>query len=129
MLPEAGRIEFSFTELRVADWTRAVRWYVDVLGLRASLEDVAHQFALLEAGGGRLGLKGGGSPADAPGNARLVFRVPDVDAERERLLGLGVSVGPPCDNRREGYRGVSLLDPGGTPITLFSWLEGATEAL
>lgn len=48
---ENSQIELAFPEIRVIDWPRAVRWYVEVMGLRLVLEDVAHQFALLGAGG------------------------------------------------------------------------------
>jgi catechol 2,3-dioxygenase-like lactoylglutathione lyase family enzyme len=120
--PQAG-IELSFTELRTADWAAAVRWYLDVLGLRLVLEDVGHRFALLEAGASRLALRGGGD-VTAPGHRlRLVFRVDDVDATRERLLRWGVDVGPAVDNPREPYRSVVLHDLEGTPITLFSWID------
>lgn len=122
---ESGGIELTFTELSVADWPAAVRWYVEVLGLRMAVEDAAHQFALLDAGACRLSLKGGAS-SPAPGTprgVRLTFRVQDVDAERDRLRRLGLEVGAPRDNLAEGYRKVSLHDSEGTPITLFSWLE------
>lgn len=116
-------IELSFTELRTAGWAAAVRWYVEVLGLRLVLEDIEHRFALLEAGASRLALRGGGDVV-APGHRlRLVFRVDDVDAARERLLRRGVDVGPAVDNPREPYRSVTLHDLEGTPITLFSWID------
>jgi hypothetical protein len=60
---------------------------------------------------------------------RLVFRVGDVDSERERLVGLGIDVGPTADVPREGYRSLELHDPEGTPITLFSWLDGSNAVL
>jgi predicted enzyme related to lactoylglutathione lyase len=121
----SGRIELSFTEIRVADWPGAVRWYAEVLGLRPVVEDVESQFALLEAGASRLALKGGAEARQdgSTPNVRLVFQVGNVDIERDRLIGLGVDVGPAIDNRAEAYRGVALVDPEGTPITLYSWLE------
>lgn len=123
MDPLGSRIELAFTELLVVDWPRAVRWYVEILGLRLILEDVEPQFALLEAGLSRLALKGsaGGRQDGSPPSVRLIFRVDDVDAERDRLIGLGVAVGPASDNSAEGYRGATLVDSEGTPITLFSW--------
>ena len=42
-----------------------------------------------------------------------------IAAERERLAGLGVAVGPITESA-EGYREVRLADPDGTPIHLFS---------
>src|SRR5438477_559228 len=119
MAREAPGIEHSFSEVLVADWPRAVRWYVEVLELRLVVEDVAREFALLGAGSGRIALKGGDRPSGAPTFVRLVFRVADVDAQRDRLVALGIDVEPPADNLDEGYRGIGLRDPEGTPITLF----------
>ncbi len=123
MASEHAGIELTFTEVSVADWSATVRWYVDILGLRKAVEDPGHEFALLDAGPCQLALKGGGLPAGGTiRGLRLTFRVADVDAERTRLLALGIEVSEPKDNRVEGYRKVSLHDPEGTPITLFSWL-------
>jgi predicted enzyme related to lactoylglutathione lyase len=119
------QFELSFTEIRVADWPRAVRWYVEVLGLHPALNDEAHQFTLLETGAGRLALKAGTPPTGSTPNVRLVFQVSDVDEERARLAALGVEVGPASDHLDEGYRQVRLVDPEGTPITLFSWRSSA----
>jgi catechol 2,3-dioxygenase-like lactoylglutathione lyase family enzyme len=115
--------DLFMTVLRVADWPRALAWYVDTLGLLAVLTDPEHEFALLAAGTGRLALQGGrgANEADAAGAVRLVFQVPDVDIERSRLIGKGLEIDPPTENPREGYREIRLHDPGGTPITLFSW--------
>jgi hypothetical protein len=111
------------TVLKVAAWTGVVAWYVDTLGLLAVLADLEHEFALLEAGTGRLAIQGGREAAAAGETeiVRLVFQVPDVDEERRRLIGKGLEVGPPDENPREGYREIRLRDPNGTPITLFSW--------
>lgn len=122
MSRKSREIALAFTEIKVADWPGAVRWYVEILGLRPVLEDAARQFVLLEAGGGggRLALKAGAASGVAS-NVRLVFQVEDVDLERDRLLALGVDVGPVSDDRVEGYRDARLVDPEGMPITLFSW--------
>jgi catechol 2,3-dioxygenase-like lactoylglutathione lyase family enzyme len=112
--------DLFMTVIRVADWSRALDWYVSKLGLLAVLIDQEHQFALLAAGNGRLALQG--DPREPASNsARLVFLVPDVDAEYGRLIGLGVEVTSPAENAREGYREIRLHDPEGTPLTLFSW--------
>lgn len=118
-----GLLELAFPEIRVIDWPRAVRWYVEILGLRLVLEDVTHQFALLEAGASRLALKRREEGTVPGSNVRLVFRVRDVDVERDRLLACGVQVGPPQENRAESYRSLNLVDCEGTPLTLFAWTE------
>jgi predicted enzyme related to lactoylglutathione lyase len=116
------------TEIKVTQWADLVRWYVDVLGLPLVLEDAPLQYALLEAGPGRLALKGGSATGLARDAVRLVFEVADVDAERDRLVGLGVTVSAPEDSA-EGYRAIRLSDPEGTPLTLFSWKPIAAEGL
>lgn len=121
-------IALAFTEVKVNDWPGLVRWYVETLGLRPVLEDAAHRFALLDAGPGRVAIKGGGPPGLPRDAFRLVFEVPDVDAERDRLCRRGVAVGDPEGNL-EGYRAIRFLDPEGTPITLFSWTNDAQAHL
>jgi glyoxylase I family protein len=116
-------MELFMVEVRVADLTAAARWYVAILGLRAALEDRRGRFVLLEAGPGRVALKEGPPAADR-GAVRLVFRVGDVDAERSRLVGLGVAVSAVTESV-EGYREVRLADPEGTPIHLFSTVAAA----
>ena len=115
--------ELFLTEIKVADWSRSVRWYVEILGLRMVLSDAEHAYALLAAGPSRLALKGDAGQAPGREAARLVFQVDDAEAQRERLIGLGVDVGPTLESDRESYREVRLADPDGTPISLFSWTD------
>ena len=116
--PTDPTIELFMVEVRVADWTASARWYVDVLGLRPILEDLDRLFLLLEAGSGKVALKEGPSLVDR-GAVRLVFRVGDVDAARDRLIGLGIDVGLVTESA-EGYREIRLADPDSTPIHLFA---------
>ncbi len=119
--------ELFLTEIKVTDWPRAVRWYVEILGLRVVLSDPGSRYALLAAGSGRLALKGDDDGAEINREAvRLVFQVEDAEAERARLAELGVAVGPLRLIPRESYREIRLADPEGTPITLFSWFENST---
>ena len=103
------------------------RWYIDTLRLVPILIDPQHEFAFLAAGQGRLGLHGIKSPRASamPSKVRIVFQVRDVDAERQRLLDLGVVVGVPFDNHEEGYREIRLHDPDGNSLTLFAWTDPA----
>ncbi len=110
-------IELFMAEVRVADLDASRLWYVEILGLRPVLDDRDGRFLLLEAGGGRVALKEGPAVAGR-GAVRLVFRVGDVEAERARLIGLGVEVGGVTASP-EGYREARLADPDGTPIHLF----------
>lgn len=112
--------DLFMTVIKVVDWERVVDWYVNTLGLLRVLNDVERQFALLAAGSGRLAIQGDPAPATSD-RTRLVFVVPDVEAERTRLSDLGVELSPVREDAREGYREVRLHDPAGTPLTLFSW--------
>lgn len=116
-------LELFMTEVRVFDWPATVRWYVETLGLRVLLSDEPNGFILLGAGQGRLALRRSTATCEAVNHTRFVFRVPDVDAERARLLASGVPVTEPVENDRESYREVRLTDPEGTAITLFTWMR------
>jgi catechol 2,3-dioxygenase-like lactoylglutathione lyase family enzyme len=120
-------LNLFMTVVRVADWSRIVRWYVDTLRLVPVLMDPQHEFAFLAAGQGRLGLQGvkGAKEPTVPSKVRLVFEVRDVDFERRRLIELGVEVSVPFDNRAEGYREIRLHDPDGNSLTLFAWIDRA----
>lgn len=84
-------LELFMTVVRVADWSNVVRWYTDTLGLVAILLDPQHEFAFLAAGQSRLGLQGVKGTPEPSGKSRvrLVFQVPDVDLQRQRLLCWG----------------------------------------
>ena len=118
-------LDLFMTVVRVADWSRLVRWYIDTLRLVPVLLDPKHEFAFLAAGQGRLGLHGvkGARESTVPSKVRLVFQVRDVDLERQRLIELGVEVSVPFDNRAEGYREIRLHDPDGNSLTLFAWID------
>jgi catechol 2,3-dioxygenase-like lactoylglutathione lyase family enzyme len=120
-------LDLFMTVLRVADWPTSVQWYTETLGLVPVVLDGAHEFALLEAGNGRLGLKGKKAPHGAHERIRirLVFQVQDVDVERRKLVDRGVVVSRLFDNRDEGYREVRLHDPDGNSLTMFAWTDGA----
>lgn len=122
---DAPAIDLFMTVIRVGRWRELLRWYTEVLGLAPLLVDTANEFALLSAGFGRLGLQGVKEAALGPsrGRVRLVFQVPDVDRERQRLIGHGVGIGEPLENRQEGYREIRLQDPEGYSLRIFSWSD------
>ena len=113
------------TVIRVASWQTTVRWYIDTLGLSPVVMDAQHEFALLSAGSGRLGVQGTREArfVAGPGKVRLVFQVHDLDGERQRLIEQGVAVGELVENHDEGYREVRLQDPEGHSLRLFAWLD------
>jgi predicted enzyme related to lactoylglutathione lyase len=122
---EPSRIDLFMTVIRVADWSKIVRWYTKTLGLVPVLLDDQHEFALLSAGRGRLGVQGVKAARLVEGlsKLRLVFQVHDLDLERQRLIDHGVPVGAPIENREEGYREVRLQDPEGNSVRLFAWTD------
>ena len=111
------------TELRVNDWSAAVRWYTETLELPLLLKDEPQGFALLgDAKSGQLALKRANEThLGSPSRVRLVFEVDDLEASYRWLKLKGVDVGDVTINDREHYREVRLLGPEGTPITLFDW--------
>ena len=121
--PEPPRIDLFMTVIRVARWQTTVRWYINVLGLAPLLLDSVHEFALLSAGGGRVGLQGVKETQLAParGRGRLVFQVADLDRERQRLIDHGVAVDEPIENHDEGYREIRFQDPEGYSLRFFAW--------
>jgi predicted enzyme related to lactoylglutathione lyase len=120
-------IELFMTVIRVARWQTTVRWYIDALGLSPLLIDAAHEFALLSAGGGRVGLQGVKEAhlASSRGRVRLVFQVADLDRERRRLIDNGVAVAEPVENPGEGYREIRFQDPEGYSLRFFAWNDPA----
>jgi catechol 2,3-dioxygenase-like lactoylglutathione lyase family enzyme len=124
---ERPRLDLFMTVIRVASWQTTVRWYIDTLGLSPVLMDAQHEFALLSAGSGRLGVQGTKEArfTSGPGKVRLVFQVNDLDGERRRLIEQGVAVGDLVENHEEGYREVRLQDPEGHSLRLFAWVDPA----
>lgn len=125
-----SRLDLFMTVLRVIDWRAQVTWYTETLGLALVLRDEINQFAFLAAGAGRLGLQGGRKNSSVEGRCktRLVFQVPDLDLERERLIGRKVDVSAPIENQAEAYREVRLHDPEGNSLTLFAWSDPKRSA-
>jgi predicted enzyme related to lactoylglutathione lyase len=106
-------------ELTVGDWPGAVAWYRDVLGLPVIMRDEANQFALYQAGAGRIALKAG---QPEPATVLLTFEVDNLDAELERLARHGVVPEAPIKASPEGYRRAIMRDRDGYRLCLFEWL-------
>ncbi len=54
------------------------------------------------------------------GSVVLQFRVDDVDAEHERLVGLGVEIIQPPTTHPWGNRAMQFYDPDGNVITFYA---------
>ena len=96
--PIVDRLDLVF--YWVADMTRAVAFYRDVLGLTLIRQD-GDNWAELEAGGRRLALHGTGEGQPVPaGGATAVFAVADLDRAKAALSKRGVSSTHDGDGRQ-----------------------------
>jgi predicted enzyme related to lactoylglutathione lyase len=57
----------------------------------------------------------------------LDFEVPDVDAEYQRIAGLGVTVVTPPTTQPWGSRSMIFRDPGGNLVNVFSRITHPTD--
>jgi predicted enzyme related to lactoylglutathione lyase len=98
---------------------RSRRFYRDVLGLAVYREfgDPAEPAQVFFLGGGFLEVSGD-AESDTTGNLSLWLQVRDVDAEHERLAGLGADVVRPPRTEPWGLREMWLRDPDGVRIVL-----------
>jgi predicted enzyme related to lactoylglutathione lyase len=108
----------SFLELTVADWPAALAWYTTQFGLEVVLRVDADQFALLQAGQGRIALRAG---RPQPGTVLLAFEVDDLPRELDRLAAAGIRPAAPLKGSAEGYRRAIVQDPDGYRLCLFDW--------
>jgi catechol 2,3-dioxygenase-like lactoylglutathione lyase family enzyme len=113
------------------DVERAAKFYTEVLGFRevARLE-TSHSGTLVFVGlGGTLvELFGGGKPrakgdTDEVGYRHICLGVDDVDAEYERIKGLGVDFYMEPTTVESGLRIAFFRDPDGSPIELMQRLQ------
>jgi predicted enzyme related to lactoylglutathione lyase len=104
------------------DFDATVRFYDDVLGLHRAREfgrDGRVTGVVWFTGGGSLEVSGtGGGGGLADGSARLWLQVRDVDAEHERLVGLGAEVLEAPATMPWGLRECWVADPDGLRIAL-----------
>ena len=123
--PIVDRLDLVF--YWVADMTRAVAFYRDVLGLTLIRQD-GDNWAELEAGGRRLALHGTGEGQSVPaGGATAVFAVADLDRAKAALSKRGVS--STHDGDVEGYaRFSSFSDPDGNPFQLIEYARPQAES-
>lgn len=117
---EAAAAELYAIELRTTRWETMVAWYKQAMGLRSLLRVEEDRYALLAAGNARLAIAERQLPGEASARWCLAFEVPDLDLAQARLEGAGAEVGP----RRlhpEGFTALTVNDPDGNRIRLFTW--------
>jgi catechol 2,3-dioxygenase-like lactoylglutathione lyase family enzyme len=106
--------------LPVSDLTAAMHWYRRVLDLPDP--DLEPAEGVVEFALGPVWLQLGEEPTARSGaEAVLRLGVADVARERERLLGLGVAVGP-VEHVEGAVDYVDLCDPDGNRLSLYSLL-------
>ena len=116
-----GQIHVSVTDL-----DRSVAFYRDVLGIPLLFVVAGQPMAFFASGDVRLYL---GVPESAEFTSRCVlyFRVADIEAERARLAGLGVTVERPHVVHREGATELwmaAVRDPDGHVVILMQERTG-----
>jgi catechol 2,3-dioxygenase-like lactoylglutathione lyase family enzyme len=126
-------------ELDVADLSRSVSFYVDVLGFRVRIERPEERFAYLTRGPVHLMLE----QADGPGRRfrtapleypfgrgmNLQIEVPDVDQLHTRAVRAGAAIHIPLEKRwyrrggeETGLRQFVVVDPDGYLLRFFTSL-------
>jgi predicted enzyme related to lactoylglutathione lyase len=106
--------------LHATDFTHAVAWYRDVLGLRIYREyGVGGETSgvVFFLGGGFLELASGSAPTPG-GPVSLWLQVPDVDAEHRRLSHERVTIIRPPRTEPWGLRECWIAAPDGVHIVL-----------
>ena len=107
--------------LAPSDLAAGIRWYAETLGLRIYREygtGGTVTGAVFFLGGGYLELTGPRAGGVAGPGASLWLQVPDVDAEHDRLLALGVDVLAEPETMPWGLRECWVADPDGTRLCL-----------
>lgn len=116
-----GQFRFVFT---AQDFDRSTAFYRDTLGLAvtASWNEHGRGIIFLATGTGQIEIfehvDAGSAPA--PTGMKLAWEVDDVDTEFARLAAAGVSILDPPTDRPWGHRNVTIADPDGIAITLFT---------
>ncbi len=103
----------------VGDLARSRRFYVDLLGLEALLEEDGY----LRVGGREgfhIGMEEGTPERIGSLGIEIVIRVDDVDAAYDRLSALGVSFESPPADTEWGARHAWLSDPDGYRLSIYS---------
>lgn len=97
----------------VENLTEGVKWYSDILGLKNKFTEESIQWAEMDAGGrSTLALKTSGKP-------QICLEVEDMDAEMERLKGLGVVFHDVMELPMGLGRVTSFDDPWGNEIGFY----------
>lgn len=113
-------MNIAYVNIFVSDLDRSVAFYRDALGLELEFASQEHGYASLSAGPVRLGLA-----VPGPEEAKLIGRhtgvgwnMSDLEAEHERLAGLGVTFPMPPARQPWGGFMALMADPDGNVFYL-----------
>jgi len=112
----------------VTDWDRAIRFYTEILGMRATYRNDEIGWAQMATGEGQLALERV-DPSDQEGKAlvgRFVgvsLQVPDIPATYKTLVERGVEFVAPPEKQPWGGVLAHLRDPDGNVLTLLGSSE------
>lgn len=121
---------FHHVAVICGDYARSKAFYTEILGLEIIAETYREardswKLDLALPGGGQIELFSFPAPPDratrpeAKGLRHLAFTVPDVEAAKRRLEGLGVAVEPIRTDALTGKRFTFFADPDGLPLELY----------
>lgn len=114
----------------VRDWSRAVTWYSERLGLRVVYREDEHRWCDLSApeAGALLALRGlDDVDIDVPNRCVLELRTNDLDQTVEELRARGVQflrdIGEGVRTNGQRYRWTNVADPEGNVLRLYEWVK------
>ena len=109
-----------FPTLRITDYARSKRFYVEGLGFRIDWENRfdARDPVFLQLTRDGLSLYLSEHSGDGPVGALVHLYVPDVDAWHAEILSRGLTVAFPPRDEPWGNRDLRILDPDGNQLCL-----------
>ncbi|HEY0947015.1 MAG TPA: VOC family protein [Opitutaceae bacterium] len=113
----------DFVLYPVSDFSRAVAFYRDMLGLRPQICSDEWQWAEFDCGNVTLALHGGQTVASAGSGARVALSVADIDAAWAELTDRGARVFQPLQDYGV-CRSFAVLDPDGNVVLLHRRADG-----
>ncbi len=112
--------------LRITDYARSKRFYVDGLGFAVDWESRFQPgfpvFMQVSRDGMSFFLTE--HKGDCPTGALIHLFVPDVDAWFDECVRRGVSVSEPPNESLQGLRSMTIVDPDGNKVMVSTRLEG-----
>lgn len=112
--------------IQVKDWSNAVKWYTEKLGLKLLYREDDDQWCQLTfpEGGTNLALLGNSKEIEKGSNRCLPdILVDNLDQTVKELKTKGVKFKGDIRGGDEGFRIISLQDPEGNELQLYEWLE------